>query len=164
MTASDSLESPKLHLKANFFSSAEGWDKLLARPEWADVFREYLISLAEQSGSGERRPNVRAIPEKLEQSVNRLAKGFLADLTPEERGGIIYYLSVGSTNMDYRGMVMDGEVQIFIGGWESLSGLIDFLLLPGLCVIIETPEDLDELLPPPSGMQRRIQRLIRLAL
>jgi hypothetical protein len=153
MTASDSLESPKLHLKANFFSSAEGWDKLLARPEWADVLRQYLISLAEQSGSGERRPNVRAIPEKLEQSAYQLAKGFLADLTPEERESVIYYLSVGSTNMDYRGMVMDGEVQLFIGGWESLSGLIDFLLLPGLCVIIETPEDLDELLPTadPSG-------------
>ena len=30
--------------------------------------------------------------------------------SPEEREAFVYYFSVGSTNMDYRSMVMDGEV------------------------------------------------------
>ena len=36
-------------------------------------------------------------------------------------------LRVGSVNMDYRSMVMDGEVMVLLSKWQSLTGMIDFL-------------------------------------
>ena len=74
------------------------------------------------------------------------------------------FFTVGSTNMDYRSMVMDGEVQITLGGWNSLAGLIDFLFIVGLCDWVETQEELDALLPPPSGMTRSMANFMKLAL
>ncbi len=74
------------------------------------------------------------------------------------------FLTVGSANMDYRSMVMDGEVMVTVTGWEALSGLIDFLILPGLTEWIETQERLDELLPPPSGFNRKVANLIKVML
>ena len=85
-------------------------------------------------------------------------------MTPAERKELIYYFTVGSTNMDYRSMVMDGEVQILVAGWQALFGYLDFILLPGLCEWIETTEELDALLPPPSGMTRGMAGLMKLTL
>ena len=86
------------------------------------------------------------------------------ELTAEEQEELIAYFTVGSTNMDYRSMAMDGEVQLVVGGWQALNGLLDFLLLPGLCEWLETTEELDALLPPPSGLTRSMAGLMKLAL
>ena len=71
---------------------------------------------------------------------------------------------VGVLEMDYRSMVMDGEVMLLLGGWQSLNGFIDFMALPGLCEWVKTTEELDELLLPPSGFWRGMAGLIQLAL
>ena len=102
--------------------------------------------------------------ENTKNNTDNLILGLLADLTPGEREELIYYFTVGSTNMDYRSMVMDGEVMVLLGGWQSLFGFIDFLLLPGLCEWLETTEELDALLPPPSGMIRAMAGLMKLTL
>ena len=88
----------------------------------------------------------------------------MTDLPPEQRDELVYYFTVGSTNMDYRSMVMDGEVQIFISGWQGLIGFLDFMLLPGLSTWVETTEELDALLPPPSGMTRKMAGFMKLSL
>ncbi len=74
------------------------------------------------------------------------------------------YMTVGSTNMNYRSMIMDGEVQILVTQWQTLMGLMDFTIIEGLTEWIETQERLDELLPPPSGMTKWMANLLRLAL
>jgi hypothetical protein len=158
---------PKIHLKANFFASGTAWKKLMERPELGKILNahiEYLAmqaSPAETSGSA---PDVQDIPEALMAAWVELIHGLLGDLTPREREELIYYLSVGSTNMDYRSMVMDGEVMVLLGGWQSLYGFVDFMLLPGLCEWLETTEDLDALLPPPSAMTRALAGLMKLTL
>jgi hypothetical protein len=74
------------------------------------------------------------------------------------------YMTVGSTNMNYRSMIMDGEVQILVTQWHILSGLLDFYIIEGLTEWIDTQERLDELLPPPGGMTKWMANLLRLAL
>ena len=61
-------------------------------------------------------------------------------------------------------MVMDGEVQITMTGWNTLAGLIDFVLLAGLCEWVETLDELDALLPPPGGLTRSRANFMKLAL
>ena len=107
---------------------------------------------------------MRAIPGELSDKVTELVRRFLADLTPAEAEEIIYFFEVGSTNMDYRSMCLDGEVTIIMAGWNALNGLMDFLLLAGLSEWLETTEELDELLPPPGGIMRSTSGLIKIML
>jgi hypothetical protein len=161
------VAQPKIHLKANFLASWTAWEALLVRPEAADLIREHIIYLARQAGGQQddgTTPNVRDIPDQLKSAWIRLIENLVADLSPEERGELVYYFTVGSTNMDYRSMVMDGEVQVILGGWQALYGFLDFLLLPGLCEWVETTDELDALLPPPGGMTRSMAGLMKLAM
>jgi len=159
--------NPKIHLKANFMASGLAWKTLVMRPEMADVVREYIGYLARQSSGSiedEEMPNVRNIPEQLAEAWMAVIKGITDDLTPQEQEQLIYYFCVGSTNMDYRSMVMDGEVMVMTSGWQSLFGFLDFILVPGLCEWLETTDELDALLPPPGGMTRSMAGMMKLSL
>ena len=164
LVESDVDESPKLHMKANYFITGEAWYTLMALPEWGPLIYEYLQYMALQTGPAEARPIGRDMPEELIASVSSLAGALEAKLTPEQAEASMAFFTVGSTNMDYRSMVMDGEVQITLGGWNSLAGLVDFLFIAGLCEWVDTQEELDALLPPPSGMTRSMANFMKLAL
>jgi len=167
LSGDDVEVKPKIHLKANFFASGTAWKKLITRPEMAGILRAHIKYLAMQAApadSASKAPDVRNYPEELVTGWMELIHGMLDDLSPAERDELVYYFTVGSTNMDYRSMVMDGEVMVLLGGWQSLYGFIDFLLLPGLCEWLETTEQLDSLLPPPSGFTRGMAGLMKLTL
>ena len=152
---------PKLHLKANFFASREGWDSLLARPELAGVLQAYVGQLLRTD------PNEFDVQESaaaLAAASDHLISGFRASLTPENRERVIYYLMVGSANQDYRSMLMDGEASVLLSGWSGVVGLIDFSLIVNLSVWIDDLEMLDALLPPASSFQRGVARRLRPAL
>jgi hypothetical protein len=71
------------------------------------------------------------------------------------------YALVGSQNMDYRGMFMDGELGLLFGGADSLVPLLDLLFLEGTVTWLDNQQTLDRLLPPPSELQRRLGRLAK---
>jgi hypothetical protein len=168
LTPTDSKESPKLHLKANFFASARIWDDFMSRPEWAGILEGYIQYLALQQGPLDHGDassrDVRAVPRELKRKLNDLETGYLAALPPERRSEMICYLTVGSANMDYRSQVMNGEVMVAIGGMAGLEGVLDFMILAGLCDWPGTPEDVDALVPPPGGFVRRMSSFIKIAL
>ena len=164
LIASGVDESPKLHMKANYFITGQAWYTLMSLPEWGPLIYEYLKYLALQTGPAEARAIGREIPEELLAAVGNVAQALTAELTEEEIEASMAFFTVGSTNMDYRSMVMDGEVQITLNGWNSLAGLIDFLFVVGLCEWVDTQEELDALLPPPGGMTRSMANFMKLAL
>jgi hypothetical protein len=167
LTAKDSLESPKLHLKANFFASARVWDDLMSRPEWAGILEAYIRYLALQQGKsdpGVAARDVRAVPRDLKEKLKALLNDYLAGLSPEQKSEMVCYLTIGSANMDYRSQAINGEVMVTIGGMAGLEGVLDFMLLAGLCDWPGTPEEVDKLLPPPGGLMRRLSSFIKVAL
>jgi hypothetical protein len=97
-------------------------------------------------------------------SSQALVDAFKRSLTPEARSHVAYFLMVGSANMDYRSMLMDGEAAVLVSGWSSVVGLIDFSLIMSLSVWVDDLALLDDLLPPPSGFQRGAARMLRPAL
>lgn len=150
---------PKLHLKANFFASREGWDKLTSSPALAPVYRAYVAQLLQPDSvsSSAGRDAARALSATSQQ----LFESFDAQLSQKERERVIYYLLVGSANEDYRSMFMDGEASVLLSGWFGVVGLLDFTLLLNLSVWVDDLDLLDALLPPPSGIQRHIAHEIR---
>jgi len=160
------VDPPKLHLKANFFASGYAWDDLMGRPEWADITREYIKYLARQQGSydGEGSRDVTAAPAELQRVANSFLAEYYSTRTPEQRDQLVMYLTVGSCNMDYRSQVMNAEVMMTLAGTKSLVGVMDFVILAGLCEWPETPEDVDALLPPPGWFMRGMSGFIKTAL
>jgi hypothetical protein len=151
----------KLHLKATFFASAQGWDSLVARPEMLPVLQAYLGQLLRPDpGTFDARSAAAALGEASE----RLDAGFRASLPEADRERVMYYLLVGSANADYRSMFMDGEASVLLSGWSGVVGLIDFSLIASLSVWIDDLGMLDALLPPPTDFQRAAARRLRPAL
>jgi hypothetical protein len=168
LAKADSLETPKLHLKANLFASSQVWDGLMADPGWGDVLKLYIQYLARQQEYGqtrERAPHsVREVPEELARNVSEVVNGYYDSLTPEQQNAMISFFTIGSANMDYRSQIMNGEVMVTIGGSSGLVGVLDFVLLAGLCEWPATPEQVDELLPAPSWLMRKLSSFIKVAL
>lgn len=160
LVASDTTERPKLHLKANFFISEPVWRRLAVLPQWGPVLREYFKYFSRTKASVRSRGDVRARPELL-RAYHGLVRALDSAMAVAEEKTSIAYFTIGSTNMNYRSMYLDGEVQITTTGWNTLPGLVDFFLLVGLTRWPETQEELDQLLPPPGGTTRSIARLLR---
>jgi len=146
---------PKLHLKANFFASREGWDSLLARPEMVQVLMAYLRPLVDPTAD----PTTAA--RDLAAASEQLQANFSAVLSPEERARVMYFLMIGSTNQDYRSMYMDGEASVLLSGWSGVVSLVDFGLIMTLSVWIDDLDMLDALIPPPTDFQRGTSRHFR---
>jgi hypothetical protein len=92
-----------------------------------------------------------------------MEENFFGEMSAEELARVEYYLLVGSHNLDFRSGLMDGEIELMISGLGAIVGLEDFLLLPGLSTWIQTDDELQELLPRPSELRRKIARWIKTA-
>jgi hypothetical protein len=152
--------TPKLHLKANFFASREGWDSLLARPEIEPMLLGYIGQLLR---TAPRDFDVRAAGDSLAVISDQLEAGYRQSLEPERRDRMLYFLMVGSGNQDYRSMLMDGEAMMLLSGWSGIVGIIDISLIISLSVWVDDLEMLDALLPPPTPFKRSVARWLRFA-
>jgi hypothetical protein len=155
---------PKLHLKTNLFVSASVLRALLAAPEWRPFVLKYAEErvrdvISEETVEGYRSAKElgRALrPEfvALVESVNRF-------LTQDDEDTAAIYNMVGSPNMDYRSMLMDGEVALLISGKGSMAGFLDAVILAGAARWIDDVEVLDQYLPRYEGFEWKTSRWIK---
>lgn len=147
---------PKLHMKGLFAVSRSAWDGIFAMPEMTDVLLSYVEERARQVSGNER--NVRALPEAVWKAGRQLIAARANRLTPVEVGQFVQYLQVGSSNMNDRSMLLDGEVALTVAGLGAQAGLVDFSLVCGLSTWVDRQSQIDALLPSPSAIQRLIAR------
>ncbi|MBT8461597.1 MAG: hypothetical protein KJO44_03670, partial [Gemmatimonadetes bacterium] len=155
---------PKLHLKTNLFVSASVLRALLAAPEWRPFVLKYAEERVRDVISAESVEGYRSAKElgqalrpefvALVESVNRL----LAE-DGEETAAV--YSMVGSPNMDYRSMLMDGEVALLISGKGSIAGFLDAVILAGAARWIDDVAELDEYLPRYEGFKWKASRWVK---
>jgi hypothetical protein len=157
------IRKPKLHLKTNFFASKEMQD-LLAWDGWGEVVLFYGRLRAAMVGREEAYVDIKDIPEEAEEAVIKLLSSYWNSLTEGEKRRVMYYLTVGSQNQDYRGTIMDGEVVALISGYYSLVGVVDLFFMSAVTTWVDNVEELNELLPPESGWRRWLGRYIMKAL
>lgn len=161
LTEDTGLQTPKLHLKAQLFASREAWDEMIASPEWVYAIR-LVAGYRLRSLSGEESfPDLSKTTGELAEAGQRIIADLYERLSYLERRKIVYYFTVGSQNMNYRSMLMDGESTYLISYFGALHGVLDFANLAGLCKWPENRDELDKILKPYSGMQRKIGRFAR---
>jgi len=136
-TRTDSADArhPLLHGKTQLYAARELLDRLARAPELAPTLRAF------EEG--------RISEDEASQAVAALAT---ATGSPE------LYLLVGSLNRNVRSMALDGEVVVIVSGAGATVGLLDFLLLSGAVRWLETPEELDALIPPVPEWKRLLGR------
>jgi hypothetical protein len=153
----------KLHFKGFLYISAEAWTRLMAGEALVAGLNVYLDERSRQLRDGANAPES-VMAEALHVIGAELINPILGDVTDEERDRWAFFLQIGSPNMDYRSMLLDGEVALLVSGWTSLYGALDFLLLSGLVAWVEDQAEIDALLPPPTRLRRAVTRWIRLAI
>jgi phosphatidylserine/phosphatidylglycerophosphate/cardiolipin synthase-like enzyme len=157
------LRKPKLHLKAQVFLSREAIDVLMLA-DWDEIMEQTLFQRAQHTGSETEYVDVRKTWKANSRMWHEQSEKVRARVSPEVAEKAIGYLSVGSHNMDYRGMMMDGEVLYLTAGRGVLSGLRDLLVIVGVSTWVDDLEELEALVPAYSEWQRRVGRFIKYAL
>ena len=159
------VQRPKLHLKGHYFATAEAWDDFLSRPDIGPAVAAYFGEIAKQNealAKGEHR-SYWFLSDTLLPLTHPVIDAYRSGLTPAERDRVALFFTIGSHNQNTRSLALDGEVAFVVAGWSSLFGLPDFFVLAGLSTWIEDLSQLEELFPRYEGMQRRISRMIRIA-
>ncbi len=146
---------PKLHQKVQFLATRESWRAISASAEWPRFMATYL-RYREATYAPERESEKAS---DLPDSLVLIAERLLAQTQGEPRAAS--FAMVGSQNQDYRGMFMDGEVDVLLTGPEALVPMVDLVFMVGTVTWIDDQATLDRLLPPVSELLRRIARVAK---
>ncbi|MGE4082617.1 MAG: hypothetical protein AB7H93_06415 [Vicinamibacterales bacterium] len=150
---------PKLHMKGLFAVSRSAWDGVFALPEMRDVLLAYLDERSRQVSGRER--DVRILPDVVWKAGRQVIAARANHLTSEDTARFVQYLQVGSSNMNDRSMLLDGEVALTVAGLGAQAGIVDFAIVCGLATWVTEQAQIDALLPVPSAFQRLIARWAR---
>jgi hypothetical protein len=156
------LRRPKLHLKAQVFLSRAALN-LFAQVDWTKIVEETMVQRARQVG-GEEYVDIRETWKTTSRLWQEESRKLRAQARPEDVENAIGYLTVGSHNMDYRGMMMDGEVLYVTAGGGLIPGLRDLTVIAAISTWVDDLEELEKLIPAYSEWQRRVGRYIKYAL
>jgi phosphatidylserine/phosphatidylglycerophosphate/cardiolipin synthase-like enzyme len=156
------LRKPKLHLKAQVFLSRAALN-LFAQVDFTKIVEEAMVQRARQV-QGEEYVDLREAWKTSSRLWEEAARKVSAKARPEDREKATGYLTVGSHNMDYRGMMMDGEVLYVTASGGLIPGLRDLTVIAAISTWVDDLEALEKLIPAYSEWQRRVGRYIKYAL
>jgi hypothetical protein len=154
---------PKLHLKAQLFLSRDA-EEILKKLDWPALVDAFLSQSMKQVHDRSQYVSAKQAWMANEHIWDEQLDALAAETTSEERARAIAYLSVGSHNMDYRGLMMDGEVLYVTASRGVLPGMLDLVVLLGLCDWLDDVQQLDALLPPYKEWQRKVGRFMKYGL
>ncbi|UCF63564.1 MAG: hypothetical protein JSW33_13515 [bacterium] len=158
------VRKPKLHAKINLFASLDVVRDLLIMPEFASVFKSYILQRVAQATEYGEVGNVREKAEKFLQVARDWVIKYRDNTPQEDLEKLVFYFKVGTMNQNYRSKVFDGEAVVLISGVYSIYGLMDMIFRIGLTTPIEDLETLEKHLPQYGGTKRAIGRWIRTTL
>jgi hypothetical protein len=145
-------ETPKLHLKVQYFATRSLWNAIASAPEWPLFMATYLRYREATYSTATDGSDTRQYPPELEAIARRIFA---------RAGGGAGYAIVGSQNQDYRGMFMDGEIGLVFGGAQAIVPLLDLVFMEGITTWVADQATLDRLIPPVGEMKRRLARVTK---
>jgi hypothetical protein len=157
---------PQLHQKTQLFARPDAITLLARQPGWDDAL---LRAMRLQSGQTARFAEqvewtTPAVEEESAREVDAILRSYEDALPEAQRDRVSFYLTVGTQNQDPRGLAIDGEATLVSSGIQGVAGLVDLFYLMARTTWVETPAELNRLLPEPSGFMRWLSQLIRPAL
>lgn len=154
---------PKLHLKAQLFLNDSAVQQL-RRIDYTEIVDAYFEQWARQVRGRTGYVDARDLSLASQAAWIEQFHRVQAELPPAVVQATGAFLAVGSQNMDYRGMLMDGEVLYLTARGGVIPGLIDLFLLTGSCTWVDDLPALEALLPAYPEWQRWVGRFVKYAL
>ena len=155
--------APKLHQKTQLVARPGAIAALLRQPGWEDILARSMqaqsqqtIKFADQLGWV-----TPSIDSAALRNTDALLRGYEQSLSEADRKAVSFYFSLGSQNMDPRGLMSDGEAVLVVSGLHAAAGVVDLYYLMARSTWIDTRQELDQLVGRPKGILARIARLIR---
>ena len=155
--------APQLHQKTQIIARPGALRALARQPGWDEVLARTIRDQAR--ATADLAETLGAPPEAVDTGAVRAAEqrlqGYQRSLTEAERRSLSFYLVVGSQNHDPRGLMLDGEADVLVSGFDASAGLVDLFFLMARTTWIDENADIDRLVPPPSRFMTWLARLIR---
>ncbi|MBL0169945.1 MAG: hypothetical protein IPP90_04310 [Gemmatimonadaceae bacterium] len=152
----ESRERALLHLKANFLASREAW-RVMAREEWVAVTGDFVKQrLAQVQSRASSIGSFTSYPNTVISLGDSVVQRWYDEMTPATRERVVFFTILGSPNQNDRSFVADGEDALVLSNWPSIIPYLDLLSLVGQSKWIETPAELDALLPRQNFLKTRV--------
>lgn len=166
LTHDERPRAPKLHQKTQLVARPGAIAALLRQPGWDDVVARSMQAQSQQTTKfadqlGWVTPTIDSAALR---NTDALLRGFEQSRSESDRKAVSFYFTLGSQNMDPRGLMSDGEAALVVSGMHAAAGVVDLYYIMARSTWIETRAELDELLPRPRGLMARVARMIRYTL
>jgi hypothetical protein len=157
---------PALHQKTQLIARPGAIQTLVRQPGWEDVLASAMRVQSQQSAkfADQMTWTTPDIDSAATREVDARLRGYEQSLSDADRKAFSFYFSLGTQNQDPRGLMLDGEATLIVSGLHAAAGLVDLYYLMARSTWIETTQELDRLIPKPTGFMARIYRMIRYAL
>ncbi len=145
---------PKLHRKTQLLAMRPVIQEI-GRELDVDLVRQGLIARAEGAALPDSQPLAARVGAAY-PFVSRVA------LLPDSlRDQSVFFSMVGSMNKDPRSMLLDGETLHIVAGPWSMVHYPDFMLLLGRTTWLQDQQQVDDLIPPYSRLNRWLSSIVR---
>lgn len=151
------IRRPQLHLKAQFYASAEAWDTFFSEQRLEETGVAFTVAYARQLNDPKAEPT--QFQETMAPIVRSFRSSIMESMTTEEVERMIVYLSVGSQNMSYRGLYLDGEVTFVASRGNVLTGVMDLLHVIEVSDWVDDVDELDRYMGSYGWFVRHLARL-----
>jgi phosphatidylserine/phosphatidylglycerophosphate/cardiolipin synthase-like enzyme len=155
--------APKLHQKTQLVARPGAIAALLRQPGWEDVVARSMQVQAQQTTkfSDQLGWVTPTIDSTALRNTDALLRAYEQSLSERDRKAVSFYFSLGSQNMDPRGLMSDGEAALVVSGLHAAAGVVDLYYLMARSTWIDTRQELDALVPRRKGIMARLARMIR---
>jgi hypothetical protein len=157
---------PQLHQKTQLIARPGAITALVRQPGWENTLARTLLVQSEETA---RLAEALSAPTPAADTAavrasDQLMQSYERSLSPSERTRLSFYFTVGTQNHDSRGLLMDGEANVVVSGFEGSAGLVDLFYLMARTTWVDRSADIDRLVPTPGGLAAKLVRFIRLAM
>lgn len=158
--------APQLHQKTQLIARPGAIQALLRQPGWERALARAMQSQSEQTDrfADQLEVSVPFVDTVASRHSDAILRSFEQSLSEADRKAFSFYFSLGMQNQDPRGIMLDGEASVIVSGAQAAVGVVDLYFLMARTTWIERQAQLDELLPEPGALMRRLARIIKLAL
>jgi hypothetical protein len=156
---------PQLHQKTQLIARAGAIAALVRQPGWEKILARAMQTQSQQTTRfaeqlGYTTPDLES---EATRSTDLLLRGYEQGIPEAERKQVSFYFALGTQNQDPRGMMLDGEATLLVSGFYAVGGLVDLYDVMARSTWIETPAQLDALLPPRTAFMQRLANWLRVA-
>jgi hypothetical protein len=157
---------PMLHQKTQLVARPGAIERLVRQPGWDDVLQRSMQAQSQQTARfadqlGWVTPEIDSAAVR---SGDARMRGYEESLSDADRKAFSFYFSLGTQNMDPRGIMLDGEATLVVSGLQAGVGLADLFFLMARTTWITEERELETFLPRAGWFTRWLSRRLRAAL